>query len=120
MGAWGSEVRVGVVCGGVTSVVAVIVIGRVWSACDVGGGASANSLSLAVMCPAVWVVVGISWVLVRGLLGRIHPGAALLVGVLLNAWLLWFSVAWLGVLDSYPDPICPGNVPSWWPRFIPA
>lgn len=120
MGAWGSGVRVGVVCGGVTSVVAVIVIGRVWSACDVGGGASANSLSLAVMCPAVWVVVGISWVLVRGLLGRIHPGAALLVGVLLNAWLLWFSVAWLGVLDSYPDPICPGNVPSWWPRFIPA
>ncbi|QNP76233.1 hypothetical protein IAG44_27775 [Streptomyces roseirectus] len=85
-----------------------------------GSGAAANSLALAAIAPVVWLAVTLSWVLVCGSVGRVHRGAALVAGALLNAWLLWFSVVWLGVLDSYPDPNCPGNVPAWWPRLIPA
>ncbi len=107
-------------CGGVTSVVSAVVIGRVWAACDVGVGASANSFALVIVVPAVWVAVALSWVFVFGVAGRLHRGAAWAAGAALNTWLLWFTVVWLGILDSYPDPVCPGNVPPWWPALIPV
>ncbi|SNX55968.1 hypothetical protein SAMN06272735_0405 [Streptomyces sp. TLI_55] len=41
-------------------------------------------------------------------------------GAAANAMTLLFLMTWLGMPDSYPDPLCPGNVPPWWPGFIPA
>ncbi|MET9877646.1 hypothetical protein ABZZ36_23870 [Actinacidiphila glaucinigra] len=28
-------------------------------------------------------------------------------------------IAWIGIVDDYPAPFCPGNIPAWWPHFIP-
>lgn len=28
--------------------------------------------------------------------------------------------AWQGTPVAYPDPICPGNIPPWWPSWIPT
>ncbi|MET9588752.1 hypothetical protein ABZY10_37855 [Streptomyces sp. NPDC006539] len=30
------------------------------------------------------------------------------------------QLIWLEMPHSYPAPFCPGNVPPWWPSFIPA
>ncbi len=119
-GAWGTGVRIGVLCGGLTSVASAVAVGRVWATCDVGSNTSANSLALAMAVPVVWAAVILAWVFVCGVVGRVHRGVALTVGVLLNAWLFWFTVVELGALDAYPDPVCPGNIPPWWPSLIPA
>ncbi|MFC9112018.1 MULTISPECIES: hypothetical protein [Streptomyces] len=50
---------------------------------------------------------------------RRSRGAALTAGVLFTLSFTWFVVTWLGMPD-YPAPYCPGNVPSWWPAFLPA
>lgn len=110
----------GIALGGVTSLVSIVTIGQVWATCDVGGNASTHSLSLLFLVPFIWFAAAVPWVVLYGALGRHHRGAALAAGLLFSAWFAWFLVTWLGTMDSYPDPLCPGNVPPWWPSFIPA
>ncbi|WP_416982657.1 hypothetical protein [Streptomyces sp. T028] len=110
----------GVVVGGLTAVVCVVAIGRVWTACDIGSGAAADSMTLLLLAPVIWVTAAVPWVVLQGTLGRRHPRAALAAGLVFAVWFAWFLVTWLGMIDSYPAPSCPGNVPPWWPEFIPT
>jgi hypothetical protein len=110
----------GVFFGGLTSLVSTVAIGRVWAACDIGGGAAANSLPLLFLAPLIWIATAIPLGVLYGVVGGRHRRAALAAGLLLTVCCTWFLVIWLGVLDSYPDPVCPGNVPPWWPDFIPT
>ncbi|MEU1439277.1 hypothetical protein ABZ438_35120 [Streptomyces sp. NPDC005786] len=96
------------------------VIGRAWAACDVGGSAAANGMALLFLLPLIWVAVAVPWVVLHGTVGRRHHTAALTAGFVLTLWLSWFLVTWLGMPDSYPDPLCPDNVPPWWPSFLPS
>jgi len=113
-------IGVGVLLGGVTAAVSVTAIGRAWAACDTGNGAAANGMTLLFLTPLVWIAAAVAWIVVRSTLGRRHPKAAWAAGLTLTLWLMWFLVTWLGMPGSYPDPLCPGNVPPWWPSFIPA
>lgn len=99
---------------------AVTAIGRAWAACDIGVGAAANSTALLFLSPLVWVTTAVSWVVLHSTLGRRHRGTALAAGLVFTLWFTWFLVTWLGMPDSYPSPLCPGNVPPWWPDFVPA
>ncbi|MCT9004006.1 hypothetical protein [Streptomyces rhizosphaerihabitans] len=119
-GPWFAGFRLGALLGVPTSLVAVLVIGRVWASCGIGVNASANSLSLLLVAPVVWIGTAASWTLVHGAIGRFGRGAVVAVGVLFNLWFLWYVVTALGTMGSYPDPVCPGNVPPWWPGFVPA
>lgn len=106
--------------GGLASVVSISAIGRIWTACDIGVNAAADSMTLLLLAPLIWIGVAIAWVVLCRTLGRRHPGAALTAGLVFTVLLTWFLVTWLGVADSYPAPRCPGNVPPWWPSFIPT
>ncbi|MEU1183523.1 hypothetical protein ABZ464_38985 [Streptomyces sp. NPDC005820] len=110
----------GVVVGGLTSLVCVVVIGRVWADCGIGANAAADSMTLLLLAPLLWIAAAVPWVVLLGTLGRRHPGPALTAGVVCTVWFTWFVVTWIGMVDSYPAPSCPGNVPPWWPAFIPT
>ncbi|WP_328685957.1 hypothetical protein [Streptomyces sp. NBC_00343] len=110
----------GVLFGGLTTAVTIAAIGRAWATCDVGVNAGANGLTLLFLAPPIWIATTVPWVILHSTLGRRHRRAALMTGLILTLWFSWFLVTWLGMPDSYPDPYCPGNVPPWWPGFIPA
>ena len=98
----------------------VAAVGRAWAACDIGVNAAANSLSLLFLTPLIWLTAAVPWVILYGTLGRRHRSAALGVGLVFTLWFAWFLVTWLGMPDVYPAPSCPGNVPPWWPSFLPT
>jgi len=109
----------GVLLGALTAVVSVTAIGSAWATCDTGNGAAANAMTLLFLTPLLWIGAAVPWIAVRSTLGRRHRKTARAAGLVLTLWLAWFLVTWLGMPDSYPDPLCPGNVPPWWPGFIP-
>ncbi|BDM69800.1 hypothetical protein HEK616_32870 [Streptomyces nigrescens] len=100
--------------------VSIATIGRVWAACGVGVNAAASNMTLLFLGPLIWIAVAVSWVVLYATLGRRHRSAALTAGLIFTVCVTWFLVTWLGIVDSYPDPRCPGNVPPWWPSFLPA
>lgn len=77
-------------------------------------------MTLLFLAPLIWIAAAVPWVVLHGTLGRRHRGSALTAGLVVTVWFTWFVVTWIGIVDSYPDPQCPGNVPPWWPSFIPA
>ncbi|WP_190039919.1 hypothetical protein [Streptomyces fructofermentans] len=117
---WFSGIGFGVLVGGLTAVAAIAVIGRAWAACDIGSNAGANGMGLLFLAPVIWIAAAVPWVVLHGTLGRRHPTTALMAGLIVTLWFTWFLVTWLGMPDSYPASTCPGNVPPWWPSFIPA
>ena len=117
---WSGGTGFGFLCGGLTAVAAIAVIGRAWAACDIGSSAAANGMTLLVLAPLIWIAASVPWVILYGTLGTRHSGTALTAGLIFTLWFTWYLVTWLGMPDSYPAPLCPGNVPPWWPSFIPA
>lgn len=113
-------IRFGVLFGALTAMVSVAAIGRAWAACDIGGNAAANGMTLLVLAAPAGVAAAVPWVVLRGTLGRSRQGAALAAGLVFTVWFTWFLVTWLGMPDSCPDPWCPDDVPPWWPGCIPA
>ncbi|WP_254390264.1 hypothetical protein [Streptomyces sp. AC550_RSS872] len=109
-----------VLFGGLTAVVSVAAVGRAWAACDIGANAAANSMTLLFLAPLIWIAAAVPWVILHKTLGRRHRRTALITGLIFTLWFTWFLVTWLGIPESYPAPLCPGNVPPWWPSFIPT
>lgn len=109
----------GALFGGLTAIVSVVAIGRAWAACDIGSG-PANGMTLLFLAPVIWIAAAVPWLVLHGTLGRHHRGAALTAGLVFTLWFTWFLVTWLGLPDTYPAPVCPGNVPPWWPGGIPT
>ncbi|NUS25451.1 MAG: hypothetical protein HOV92_14690 [Streptomyces sp.] len=110
----------GILVGGLTAAVSVAAIGSAWAACGVGGGAAANGMTLLVLTPLIWIAAALPWIVLHSTLGRRHSGAAWATGLLFTLCLTWSLVTWLGMPNSYPAPLCPDNVPPWWPRLLPA
>lgn len=116
---WG----LGILVSGAAAYGLVVLVGHAFAACDVGINAGANSLVLQFVLPVLWVVnlvlFGVVYSVVSGPTWqrKVVGLLAALFAVVLMAWLLF---AWLGTPSGYPDPICPSNVPPWWPSWIPA
>ncbi|MGW1275044.1 hypothetical protein [Streptomyces sp. NPDC002491] len=110
----------GAAFGGLTAAVSVTAVGRAWASCDVGVNAAANTGALLFLIPVIWLAAAVPLTVLHGALGRTRPRTAFTAGLLFTLWFTWFLVTWLGMPDTYPDPVCPGNVPPWWPGFLPA
>lgn len=105
--------------GGVAAGVTVYAVAATWHACDVGND-SANGLILLVLFPVLWGVFAALWSAVLRLFGATARAGAIALAVCVSVGLVWGLISWIGVLDSYPAPVCPGNVPPWWPDIIPV
>lgn len=117
---WFRGPRSAVLFGGLATVVSVAAVGRAWAACDIGTNAAANNMTLLFLAPLIWIAAAVPWVILHNTLGRRHRRTALMTGLVFTLWFTWFLVTWLGIPESYPAPLCPGNVPPWWPSFIPT
>ncbi|MFJ9726267.1 hypothetical protein ACIRP3_26265 [Streptomyces sp. NPDC101209] len=105
--------------GGAAAGVTVWAVGATWRACDVGS-TSANGMILLLSFPVLWGVFAALWSAVLRLFGAERRSGACAVAACASVALVWGLIAWIGVLDSYPAPVCPGNVPPWWPEIIPV
>ncbi len=97
---------------------AAMLLGRSWTACDVGVNNAANSGFLFwLFIPGLWTVLLLAWVAVGTLLGsRPLLHALALAATLLGVVWCVISIFWEGAAT----PPCPSGVPPWWPSFIPA
>jgi hypothetical protein len=109
----------GVLFGGLTAVVCTAAIGSAWAACDIGNGVT-NGMTLLFLAPLIWFAAVVPWMLLHSTVGRRHRRTAHTAWLIFALWFTWFLVTWLGLPTTYPAPLCPGNVPPWWPSFIPA
>lgn len=112
----------GIMLGGAAAVGLVSLASRVFAACDVGLNAGATSMALTIVLPILWglnvAVFVAAFAVVRATTRRRSAAVgAGLVALVLVAWLL---IAWQVTPADYPDPICPANVPPWWPSWIPV
>src|SRR4051812_32951421 len=106
---WSRGILFGALFGGLTSLVSIATIGRAWAACDIGVNEGANSMTLLFLAPLIWIAAAVPWVVLYGTLGRRHRGSAVTAGFIFTVWFTWFLVTWLGIVDSYPVSLCPGN-----------
>ncbi|MGJ5891444.1 hypothetical protein DF268_09895 [Streptomyces sp. V2] len=95
-----------------------LLLGRSWTACDVGVNNAANSgFLLWLFIPGFWTVLLLAWVAVGALLGNRPLLHALALAVALLG-VVWCAVStfWEGA----GTPLCPSGVPPWWPGFLPV
>ncbi|MFH9546926.1 hypothetical protein ACIBAH_15820 [Streptomyces sp. NPDC051445] len=105
--------------GGTVAGATVWVVAGMWRSCDVGNG-SANGPVLLFCFLLIWALISSLWGLVLKFLGPRGMKWAYVVAICASVGMAWGMIAWIGVLDSYPSPICEGNVPPWWPDIIPV
>jgi hypothetical protein len=98
-----------------------------WAVCDVGINAAANSLFMTfVGLPLLFagnaLVAGVTlWA--TGRATRSSSRRRLWMSVTPAVALIFLAFAYWAVVitdASYPDPICPGNVPPWVPSWVPS
>ncbi|MGV9669220.1 hypothetical protein ACWDPV_01325 [Gordonia sp. NPDC003504] len=110
------------VAGPAVAVGVVYLLAAMWSACDVGVNATANSGGLLFFdLPFLLIVLGFAMLPSYALVSRRNVAGALAVACGLGIAVAWVYVAWRhNPGGDYPAPICPpDNVPGWWPGWIP-
>jgi cation transporter-like permease len=110
-------------CVGISAAAAVasgLLLGRIWSACDVGIRA-ANLIALTLLyMPVIFVaaavITGLVYTGVQRLSGSVVVArASTVVAAMAIVWL----VQALFHMGDYPSQVCSDNLPPWWPRWIP-
>ncbi|WP_194838006.1 hypothetical protein [Nocardia sp. XZ_19_369] len=97
----------------------VILLGRMWSACDVGGAGNAMVLLLLYL-PATFVVSVAVTGVVYAVTQRVsHRTSLACLAAVVAAVLIVWATLWLFHGGDYPTPICEDNIPPWWPDWIP-
>lgn len=91
----------------------------IWHSCDVGNG-SADGAVLFFCFLLTRSALSSQWGVTLKMLGGKSIAGACAVAFCAAAGICWGLIAWIGVLDSCPAPVCPGNIPPWWPGFVPA
>jgi hypothetical protein len=95
-------------------------LGRIWSACDVGIN-SANSIALLFLyIPVIFVVAAVITGLVYTGVQRISGSAVVAsTSTVVAAVAIVWVVQVLFHMGDYPSPSCPDHLPPWWPGWIP-
>jgi hypothetical protein len=125
MRSWVGAVVTGVASGILSAIVAVVLLSRMWAACDVGINSSANALGLLLFtAPLVAVAGGISAALAFWLVARTGKRwsviAACAGAACATVIVVWTTVATQhNPSGDYPAPLCVDNIPQWWPDAIP-
>ncbi|MGW2051525.1 hypothetical protein ACWCPF_41250 [Streptomyces sp. NPDC001858] len=96
--------------GGIAAGATIWVVANIWASCDVGGGANGGIL-LFCFLPTWWAFSSLWSMIFRVLAGK-SAAWAFAVAFCISVVLSWGLIAWIGILDSYPAPICPGNIPE--------
>ncbi len=106
------------VLSGLATLVVVVLTHAAWDTCNVGGNGSANLMTLAVVAPGLFLVALALGAGVR----RVIPGLVLaFVGVaLILAGLAALALVYGATPEAWADPVCPANVPPWWPAWLPS
>ena len=102
------------------AIAAALLLGRIWSACDVGINA-ANSMSLLFFyVPVIFAVAAGMTFLAYTVVQRFSGSTvcACISAVAAAAAVVWVTQVLFHGAD-YPSPICADNVPPWWPDWIP-
>ncbi|MEU2298069.1 hypothetical protein ACK389_01390 [Streptomyces antibioticus] len=100
------------------SLLTALLLGRSWTACDVGVNNAANGSFLTLLfIPALWTILLLTWLATGALVGNrprlLRAGA--LAATLLTV--LWCATA---TFWGYPTPACPNGTPPWWPSLLPT
>jgi len=97
-----------------------VLLGRIWSACDVGIRA-ANSLALVLLyIPVIFVAAGVITGLVYAGVQRLSGSAGIAcASTIVAAIAIVWVVQALFHMGDYPSQVCPDNLPPWWPSWIP-
>jgi hypothetical protein len=98
-----------------------LLLGRMWSACDVGINSAANSTALVFFyIPVVFAVTAVFTGLAYAVVQRLSSSTTFAVSsaVVVSIAVVWVALALLHG-DDYPSPICTDNLPPWWPNWIP-
>ncbi len=95
-----------------------LLLGRSWTACDMGVNNAANGSFLTLLfIPALWTILLLTWLATGALVGNrprlLRAGA--LAATLLTV--LWCATA---TFWGYPTPACPNGTPPWWPSLLPT
>ncbi len=124
----GNAASTGVVAtasGILAAIAAVLLLSRMWAACDVGVNASANALGLLLFtAPLVTVAGGVCagvafWSIVRTR-KRWSVAAACVGAACATLVIVWIAVAVQhDPGGDYPAPVCVDNIPPWWPQALP-
>jgi len=114
----------GVVVGPALGLLVAFVLLRAWSDCQAGWPAI-NQLALVFVTPIIGASLTAVFFAVAILFGRSHPRCAVAIALLVSVLVAY---AWLVVmlpneargLPSDRPGVCPGNVPPWWPSWLPV
>lgn len=98
-GQWGCVT--GPVAGVIIGVLGSLLLSAAWRACDVGLNGAANGLALIFYGALLTITAALWWGVLIGYVGRRSLAAALLVGTLGSATMLWIFVAILQVPHGY-------------------
>jgi hypothetical protein len=104
----------------ITAIASGLLLGRIWSSCDVGIN-SANSIALLFLyIPLTFVVAAVITGLVYTGVQRLSGSAGLASAstVVVAVAVVWLVLA-LSHTGDYPSAICPNSLPPWWPSWIP-
>jgi hypothetical protein len=112
-----------IVVGPALSLAVAFVLLRAWSDCQAGWPAI-NELGMLFLTPIIAASLTLIFAVVAILFGRSHPRCAAAVAFLVA---ILVAYAWLaatlpsearGLEPDHPG-VCPGNVPPWWPSWLP-
>lgn len=112
-----------VVVGGSAGFGLVVMTRRAWDACQVVINDIGNGVTLLFVGVPVAGVVNIG---LFGLVFRLSKGGKgnLMMPLLTAAVAITIAdlalFSWAGTPAAAPAPICPANVPPWWPAWIPT
>ena len=113
-----------VVVGGAAGFGLVVLTSRAWKACDVVINSVGNGPTLLFVGVPVAGVVNIVLFSVVFRLSRSGKGSAFLMPFLAAAIAITIAdlalFSWAGTPAASAAPICPANVPPWWPPWIPT
>jgi hypothetical protein len=103
------------------SIAGVVLLARLWTACEVGVNSSGNAFALLFFYgPALCLWTILTTVLVSTWTARLSMlwmSICVLLVELAGLWLFLIILHSPG--GGYPSPVCIDNVPPWWPQWIP-
>jgi hypothetical protein len=103
-----------------------IALATAWDSCGAGGGGGFNRGFLIVYGALATLLAGAAFFIVAMLLRRLSTGPRLIASAFIATFVGYVLFVWL--LPASPSGAffpnggvgtCPGNVPSWWPSWLP-